>query len=224
MYKNICNYICAHRLFNMLIVDLQYFPPISFFSTLFKYLHVEIDIYEPYRKMTFRNRCIIAGAEGIVGLSVPLELGRNQRKPLTEVMISNTENWQTAHWKAMKSCYNRSPFFEFYRDELEGIYGGSFAKLADWNLRCLGWVIKKLIWEGEWKITDSPVAFESRGADDLRDRVLPKNYMQWDPVQYRQVFHERTGFLPNLSILDLLFNTGPQAGDLLRASLDFQDS
>jgi WbqC-like protein family len=199
----------------MIVSELQYFPPISFVSALYKETYMYLDIYETYRKMSFRNRCILAGAQGMVSLSVPLRDGRNQQLPMNEVLISDSEKWQARHFKSILSAYNRSPFFEYYQDGLLKIYQQPFLKLADWNLQCLQWVKEKLDWPAEIRFTETAIPFNASGADDRRNLVLPKNFDQWNPVQYRQVFEERTGFFPNLSVLDLLFNTGPRAGELL---------
>jgi len=202
----------------MIVYELQYFPPVSFFSTLFGETYFYLDIYEVYRKMTFRNRCLIAGAQGIISLSVPLKQGRNQQIPMNEVRISDTEQWQSRHFKSIRSAYNRSPYFDFYQDELAAIYRRPFDLLADWNISCLEWVKEKLAWHADIRFTESALPYQSDGITDLRNRVLPKNYMEWNPVKYRQVFEERTGFFPNLSILDLLFNCGPRTSELLSNS------
>jgi hypothetical protein len=168
--------------------------------------------------MSFRNRCLIAGAQGIVSLSVPLLKGRNQQLPLNEVRISDAEKWQSRHFKSIRSAYNRSPFFDFYQDELAALYHRPFERLADWNIYCLEWVKEKLPWQTGIRYTDSAVPYLSNGFTDWRNLVLPKNYTEWKPVKYRQVFEERTGFFPNLSILDLLFNCGPRSFELLSNS------
>ena len=202
----------------MVISELQYFPPITFLSTLFKESYVYFDLYESYRKMSFRNRCLIAGAEGIVSLSVPLKNGRSQLLPFNEVRISEAEHWQTRHFKSICSAYNRSPFFEHYADELKALYQQHISGLAEWNLSCLDWLFKKLDWPAEIRFTEMALPYGAEGWEDHRNRVVPKNYNQWNPVKYRQVFEERVGFFPNLSMLDLLFNTGKRAGELLRHS------
>ena len=173
-----------------------------------------------YRKMSFRNRCLIAGAQGMISLSVPLEQGRNQQIPMNEVRISYTEKWQSRHFKSIRSAYNRSPFFDFYADELAAIYQRPFELLTDWNLCCLEWIKDKLVWRTGIRFTDSAIPYQSDGIMDLRNRVLPNNFMEWKPVKYRQVFEERTGFFPNLSILDPLFNCGPRSSELLSNSDD----
>jgi WbqC-like protein family len=202
----------------MVVSELQYFPPITFVTTLYKETYVFLDIYETYRKMSFRNRCIIAGAQGIISLSVPLEEGRNQNQPMNEVLISKAEDWQSRHFKSIQSAYNRSPFFEYYQNELMLIYQKTFDRLVEWDLYCLNWVREKLRWPAEIRLTEKTIPFRAEGYTDRRGLLLPKNYSLLSPVKYRQVFEERTGFFPNLSVLDLLFNTGPEAGELLRNS------
>jgi hypothetical protein len=200
----------------MIIAELQYFPPITFISTLYKETYIYLDIYEQYRKMSFRNRCLIAGAEGIISLSVPLQNGRSQLRPINEVKISETEEWQNRHFKSICSAYNRSPFFEYYADELKRLYQKQVTGLVEWDLSCLEWLKQKLDWPAEIRLTESSLPFGVKGWDDHRNRVVPKNYNQWNPVKYRQVFEERVGFFPNLSVVDLLFNTGRRAAELLR--------
>ena len=204
----------------MIVFELQYFPPVSFFSTLYGETYFYLDIYEIYRKMSFRNRCLIAGAQGRISLSVPLREGRNQQLPMNQVRISDTEKWQSRHFKSIRSAYNKSPFFDFYQDEFAAIYQRPFELLMDWNLCCLEWVREKLAWRTGIRFTDSAIPYQNDGVTDLRNTVLPKNFMEWKPVKYQQVFEERTGFFPNLSILDLLFNCGPRSYELLSNSHD----
>jgi hypothetical protein len=200
----------------MILSEIQYFPPVIFFKTSYKETHIYLDPYDLYRKMSFRNRCLIAGANGIISLSVPLEQGRNQRIEMKEVRIAGSENWQAQHWKSICSAYNRSPFFDYYRDELESLFRRKFDLLMDWDLCCLAWVYEKLGWRGEIRFIEQP-ALENSGLtwEDRRNLVLPKNYAEVTPLKYRQVFEEKTGFFPNISVLDLLFNTGKEAGTLL---------
>ncbi|MDF2191967.1 WbqC family protein [Paraflavitalea sp. CAU 1676] len=180
--------------------------------------HVEFDVYENWQKMSFRNRCILAGSGGPVSLSIPLEEGRGQRKLTRDVRISNRYPWQTQHWKTIVSCYNRSPWFEFYRDELELLYQQSFEFLVDWNLACWRWSVKKL----GWSVSTGVTAERIENLDvtkwlDFRNELLPKSIMHKfpDPVMYQQVFEDRIGFLPHCSILDLLFCEGKNARAVL---------
>jgi len=165
---------------------------------------------------------MIAGAGGIISLSIPLEDGRNQRLPVNEVLISATENWQLRHLRSIDSSYRKSPFYDHYRDQIKEIYTQPYRRLADWNSYCLNWLEGLLKWPAEMSFSESRIAHGAAGIEDLRDQVMPKNFRLWNRLTYRQVFEERTGFIPNLSILDLLFNVGPAAAGMLK-SLTWED-
>lgn len=211
-----------------LIVDLQYFPNINLFRISSGFSNIVFEQCEFYQKMSFRNRCQIAGGEGVINLNVPLEKGRDQKTRMKDVRIADAQPWQAQHWKTILSCYSRSPWFEFYRDELEGLYKTRFEFLVDWNLACFEWSRKTLKLSVEVSLTEvyQPVYNPEEGAD-LRGRFMPKNRVadsaatspeQGDaPIRYRQVFEERTGFLPGLSILDLLFCEGKEAIRYIRS-------
>src|SRR5690606_29272319 len=123
----------------ILLADLEYFAPIIFYSDLNKYSHCVFDQYEEYQKMSFRNRCTLLGGNGPINLSIPLVGGRGQKTLMKDIRISNTDNWQGRHWKTIVSCYNRSPWFEYYRDELEKMYRNRVESLMEWNLTCFRW-------------------------------------------------------------------------------------
>ncbi|MES1159843.1 MAG: WbqC family protein [Bacteroidota bacterium] len=217
-----------------LIVDLQYFPSVTFYKNVDKFSNIVFEQYEHYQKMSFRNRCQITGAGGLINLSVPLEKGRDQKTLLKDVRISDRGDWQAQHWKTILSCYSRSPWFEFYRDELDGLYRKPFHFLLDWNLTCFEWSLKVLQMPVSFALTrEYHKNYEVGVWTDWRGKLLPKNRknavspipsgsirqpaepMPETPVKYRQVFEERIGFLPNLSILDLLFCEGKNARILL---------
>lgn len=201
-----------------LVVEIQYFAPVTLYKKVNKILHVEFEQYETYQKMSFRNRCIVMGADGPVSLSIPLEEGRGQRRLTKDVRIANRYPWQSQHWKTIMSCYNRSPWFEFYRDELEHLFRTPVDFLVDWNWACWEWATKKLgmaVVAG--KTSEYKVAYDMTKCLDLRNKLLPKSIMRDFPeaVVYRQVFEDRTGFVPHCSILDLLFCEGKNARALL---------
>lgn len=199
-----------------LVSDLQYFPPVIFYKTSFEVSHIVFDQYEHYQKMSFRNRTMIAGANGIIILSVPLEQGRDQKRIMKDVRIANREKWQSLHWKSIQSAYNRSPWFEYYQDELSGLYQKRFEFLVDWNQACFEWSIQKTGLNLGFSLSDSyRPEYDPEQYMDRRNRILPKNYSQFGTIKYRQVFEEKLGFLPNLSILDLLFCEGKGARKLL---------
>jgi len=173
--------------------------------------------------MGFRNRCQLAGAEGVVELSVPLIKGRAQKTLVRDVRISNRQPWASQHWKTIVSCYSRSPWFDHYRDDLAGLYQCRFDFLVDWDLACFDWSVRVLglkvgvkLTEG-WRPEYPPnEALDWRGKLKPAGRELGFGVGGNEPIRYRQVFEERTGFLQNLSILDLLFCEGRQAMGYLR--------
>jgi WbqC-like protein family len=199
----------------ILITEFQYFPSVILYKKLNNFSNIVFEQYEYYQKMTFRNRCRVAGAEGSIDLSIPLEKGRDQRSPIKDVRIANSRKWQAEHWKTLLSCYSRSPWFEFYRDELEGLYRRPVSFLMDWNLACFEWSIHvlelplKIGFTEAWQKT-----YPEEGWVDWRGKILPKE-LAISGLVYRQVFEERTGFLPGLSILDLLFCEGKNTRRLL---------
>ena len=208
-----------------LIVDLQYFPSVILYKTLYNFSNIIFEQYESYQKMSFRNRCQIVGAEGVIDLSIPLVRGRDQKALMKDVRISSAQPWQSQHWKTIVSCYSRSPWFEFYRDELEGLYKKEWNFLLDWNLVCFEWTQRVLGISIPVSLTESyEKEYASDRVTDWRGKMLPK-HRGVSPVSseapgrsYRQVFEERVGFIPNLSVLDLLFCEGKQAIRYLRSS------
>ena len=201
-----------------LIVESQYFSPSILFKKSIEISNIEFDLYEPWRKMSFRNRCVVAGANGPINLSIPVLEGREQKKPVKEVVIDNRKSWQVQHWKTITSCYNRSPWFDFFGHELEELYRQPFEFLSDWNRTCFEWVTKKLGMQVSVSYTQSfqPVYPDAEFVD-WRNLLLPKSIGQEfpEPVRYRQVFEERIGFIPHLSILDMLFCEGKNAKRIL---------
>lgn len=205
-----------NNIFTSLIIENQYFPCVNYINTLFQFSNIKIEQYETYQKMSFRNRCVVAGSNGLVHLSVPLVNGRNRQQLMKDVRVSHWANWQTQHWRTIESCYSRSPFFEFYRDGVLGLLQKKEVYLLDRNLAILEWLKKVLKFQGQISRTDS---YEKNVGIDMADRrnyYLPKNRV-YQPVTftYTQVFQDRIGFQPNLSILDLLFCSGPNAIQLL---------
>jgi hypothetical protein len=209
-----------------LIIDIQYFPSIILYNNLYKFSNIIFDQYESYQKMGFRNRCQIAGAHGVVDLTVPLEKGRGQKTLVRDVRISDRQPWAARHWKTIVSSYNRSPWFDHYRDELEGLYRQRFDYLLDWDMACFEWSVRTLGLAIPVGLTEGWVPEYSSGRGvDWRGRMKPKDRGEGagsgvgaEPVRYRQVFEERTGFIPNLSILDLLFCEGKNAIRYIRSS------
>jgi hypothetical protein len=193
----------------MILIESQYFPPLSSFIYLYKEKHIGIPLYEKFRKMGFQNRCMIPTSNGVSILSVPLRGGRDANRLLTDVMIDNSQRWQTRHWRTLTAAYNRSSFFEFQADELRVLYETRFDLLYEWNLACLTWLLK-----GFGRSGTRVDLVSEKGAGEVRGRVLAKQHTDQGLVKdlpvYQQVFGERQGFIPNMSSIDLLFCVGKE--------------
>jgi hypothetical protein len=196
----------------VLVSDLHYFAPFTFYLELGRSSHCIFDVYENFQKMSFRNRCVIAAANGPVNLTVPLAGGRNQKVLMKDVGILNSEDWQVNHWRTLSSAYNRSPWFHHYSDELERLYSTRFDRLVDWNLACLEWACDKLSIKAGRELTSNFVKeYDPKLYKDWRGRFRPSTISQvaGDYPVYTQVFADRYPFIPNLSVLDYLFCAGP---------------
>ncbi len=198
------------------IIESQYFGAINWCKILFQKTNIKIAQYEPYPKTSFRNRTVIAGSNGLIILSVPLQKGRSQKSQTKDVKISYEQDWQTQHLRSIVSCYGKSPFFEFYQEGLENLFCKKHHYLIDLNLASHQWVFQQL------KSSQALEYFEEEDAlfrgtnQDLRDQFKPSAFqLVKNPVRYFQVFEDKIGFQANLSILDLLFCMGPASKTLL---------
>src|SRR2546423_1093919 len=138
-----------------LITDLQYFPSIILYKISNDASNIIFKQYEYYKKMSFRNRCEVAGSRGPIHLSIPLEKGRDQKTVMKEARIRNAFPGQDHHWKTILPCYSRSPWFEFPRDELEQFYRKPFTFLLDWNLACFEWTCRILAFPVRVTLTEA---------------------------------------------------------------------
>lgn len=194
-----------------LVIENQYFPNVIVINSLSLGTYYVLEQYENYQKMSFRNRTMIVGANGAIPLSIPLEDGRDQKRRIRDVKISYTSNWQVQHLRTIASCYNRSPWFEFYSNELESLFEEKPKYLFDWNLKCVEWVFQKLELGIDIIQTESYKSnYEDPAILDLRNQIRPATLQNFDHQcpKYSQVFEDRIGFLPGMSSLDLLFCTG----------------
>ncbi|MEZ4986790.1 MAG: WbqC family protein [Saprospiraceae bacterium] len=168
---------------------------------------------EHYQKGSYRNRCHIAGANGVQRLSIPLVKGKNSQQPIGEVRLSFEEPWPTRHWQSIRSAYGSAPFFVFYADAFEPLFRHPPVLLWDFNLQFLTLCFRLLRWEKTIHTTTTYSPAAPQGIQDVRNQIRPS--LEIDTPYYPQVFEDRHGFLPNLSILDLLFCMGPEAGGYL---------
>lgn len=200
----------------MIITDLQYFGTISFIQSILKEDRVCFDNNHPFSKMSFKNRTVIATAQGPLHLSIPVIGGRDQKSPLKDIRIAYDTPWHEQHYKALVSNYQRSPYFEYYQDQLKMMYAAKPIYLLDFLMQSHEWIRKQI--KGKWEVVPTNEAIDniSRVYDDW----LPKNYSQFPtPIIYQQVFEDKIGFLPNLSILDLLFCCGGKQANQLLVSM-----
>lgn len=199
----------------MVLTELQYFGSISYIKSLCKAQAICFDNDEAFAKMSFKNRTIIASAQGPLNLTIPLVGGRDQKNRLIDIQIDFSTQWQNQHIKSIQSCYKRAPFFDYYEESLTRLISTRAENLAAYLLLVNQWVQLQL--KNGWTIIPQQ---SNEDKDIIRDPWMPKNYMQiQDPIKYHQVFEEQNGFIPNLSILDLLFCCGgKQALVLLKSS------
>ena len=198
-----------------MLLSSAYLPPVWYVAKLAACEGQEVCIeqYDHYLKQTYRNRCCIVGPTGVQSLTVPTEKGTELKTLMRDVRISEHGNWRHLHWNALVSSYASTPFFLYYADDFRPFYERRFEFLFDFNLQLLELVCRLIDIHPLLKPTES---FSPEGVeDDFRELIHPKHDYQLDstfhPAPYYQVFRERTGFIPNLSIVDLLFNMGPES-------------
>jgi hypothetical protein len=193
------------------IFPLFYLPPVSYFSALqahdFKYI---IEAEEHFPKQTYRNRTKICSPNGSLDLYIPVVKGSKVHTVVKDVRISYDFKWQRLHWLSIQNCYRNSAYFEYYEDELAPFYHREFEYLFDYNLQLFEWVLKKLKKPVDIALTEEYI--KEPAQVDYRNKLNFKHPEGLYPAKpYFQVFEDRNGFLPNLSIVDLLFSQGPQA-------------
>jgi hypothetical protein len=143
-------------------------------------------------------------------MSIPISGGRERKAPMKEMSIDNKSHWQQQHWRTIVSAYNNAPYFEFYKDSLEKLFIERFERLSDFNLATLHWLKQQLNLRFEETLLEAYRAIYAEAEEDLREMKPALELCDnCDFPLYYQVFQERTGFLPNLSLLDLLFAEGP---------------
>ncbi len=197
---------------NTAILQTTYFGPIQWYQKLHRFDHCMIEQYDSYQKQTYRNRCLIATANGVQALTVPVE-HNNDRMLVKDLRISDHNQWRRIHWNALQSAYSESPFFEYYADDIRPFFEKRYDFLIDFNEAIRETVCKLIDIQPQTEYTSAYNSQWQKSAD-YRDVIhakhpLPDNDFEAKP--YWQVFQHKHGFLANLSILDLLFCMGPES-------------
>jgi hypothetical protein len=199
---------------NTTLFSTAYFAPIQYYWHWRRAEKKTVEICEHYIKQTWRNRCVIGTANGPMTLSLPVE-GNAEKTVIRDVRLSNHGNWQHLHWNSMESAYNSSPFFEYYADDLRPFFEKKPGFLLDFNEDIREIICGLLEIDASAERTTEFVPEREIPDEwvDLRNSIHPKKMVDplFKPETYYQVFDRKFGFQPNLSILDLLFNMGPEA-------------
>ena len=192
------------------LLSTTYFGPMQWYQKLHRAEYIEIEQWESFQKQTYRNRCLIATTNGIQPLTVPIE--RNNSQLLKDIRISDHGNWRRLHWNALQSAYGESPFFEYYQDDIHPFFEKRWTFLLDFNEEIRARMCELIDIEPHVSYTSAFVA--DTNIPDFRSAINPKHPApdpDFTPKPYYQVYQPKHGFLPNLSILDLLFNLGPES-------------
>lgn len=199
-----------------------YFPCVLQMAAIAQSTSVVFEIHDNYQKQTYRNRAYIAHSNGKLLLNVPVIKHNTEKthRRTMDIQTSSDMDWHLHHYKSIESAYRSSPFFEFYIDDLKPLFSSSIRNLQEHNLRLFDILCEVLDWDIETSTTTTyQTDFEGW---DLRELINSKKKIKHSFTPYIQVFDEEKGFLPNLSILDLLFNLGPNTLDYLKnEKIDF---
>ena len=218
------------------LLSTTYFGPIQWYQKLYRSEEVQIEQWESFQKQTYRNRCLIATTQGVQALTVPVErnsqLSTLNSQLIKDVRISDHGNWRHLHWNALVSAYGESPFFEYYQDDIRPFFEKRWDYLLDFNeaireKMCeLLDIQPKVKYSLEFKVYSlemntlvaekSTINYKQSTINkeiDFREGIRPKHPMEdpdFEPKPYYQVYQQKHGFLANLSVLDLMFNMGPE--------------
>ena len=208
---------------NPAVLFSAYLPPVEYIAALFSHTPAFIEQHEHFQKQTCRNRCHIYSANGLLKLSIPIRHGHTAHMKIRDVKISYDSDWQKIHWRSIESSYRCSPFFEYYEEYFAPFFTRKTEFLFDLNQELLDVILRLLKHPEGYSYTDSFVKSLPEGTADYRNLIRPKasdaaQVKTMHDREYQQVFGNKYGFLPNLSILDLMFNEGPQATGYLKNS------
>ena len=217
------------------LLSSTYFGPIQWYQKLNRYDECLIERHESFIKQTYRNRMLIPTTNGPLSLTIPTN--HDISLSMKDIRISDHANWRHVHWNALLSAYGESPFFEYYQDDIRPFYEKKYEFLFDFNMETTAKMIELLDIRPKISVTDEYVLSEElrvkneefnglanhkvqssnlkvQSIVDFRDAIRPKKPLsdpEFESKRYYQVYEQKYGFQPNMSILDLLFNEGNEA-------------
>ena len=198
------------------LLSSTYFGPIQWYQKLNRYDECLIERHESFIKQTYRNRMLIPTTNGPLSLTIPTN--HDISLSMKDIRISDHANWRHVHWNALLSAYGESPFFEYYQDDIRPFYEKKYEFLFDFNMETTEKMIELLDIRPRISVTEEYIQREEMGAEneikDFRDAIRPKKPFpdpEFESKRYYQVYEQKHGFQPNMSILDLLFNEGNEA-------------
>lgn len=200
------------------VFSIAYFPPVHYFSELCKTEEIIIEQFEHYSKQSYRNRCEILSPNGKQTLSIPVVKKSGKKQLIKDVKIDYKNDWQSVHFKSLQTAYLSSPFYEFYIDAFIPFFQKKYIFLFDYNSEILHTLFTELQIEKSFSLSEN---FQKEYIfADFRNIIHPKknlntDFSEYKPKKYTQVFSNKYDFIPNLSILDLLFNEGPGSENYL---------
>ena len=197
-----------------ILIHPNYFPNIHQFTQIIKANNILFEVSDNYQKQTFRNRTYIYGANGKLGLFIPVIHTHNNRELFKDVKISYDSNWMDLHLKSLQSAYRSSPYFEYFEDDFIKLYSEKEKFLADFNIKCIRLISNLLDLDLDYKISGEYVE-KTNDIIDLRDLSNARKEKKIDTPKYIQVFESKHGYINNLSILDLIFSEGPNSVSLI---------
>lgn len=197
------------------IFPTAYLPTVAYMASLLPYDSINVEQHETFPKQTLRNRAVIMTANGIMPLVVPAIRTKGNHTTTAEIEISYAENWNIQHWRSIETAYNSSPFFLYYKDGIEKIIMTPHERLIDLNLELTRYMLKKLKISCEINLTTDYIRTEDAEVDLRSSFSIKQPTSTFSYPVYSQVFEDKHSFQPDLSIIDLLFNLGPDAKDYL---------
>jgi len=197
----------------LLLLGTAYLPPVSYVAALLQFSNAQIEVCDNFQKQSYRNRCMIAGANGLQNLIVPVQ---KPAELMRDARISYAENWQQVHIKSIEAAYRNTPFFEILADDLFGVLQTKHTFLVDLNFAVLQLILEWMqATEIDIQRTENYISTPAN-TKDLREAIHPKKKSLLNVApEYYQQFAARHGFKADLSVVDLIFHEGPLAWDYL---------